>query len=205
MERRKEKSCLAKTGFRCGLLAVLALVALVTVAQADEHAAQHHGEATADDHPHDVAEAHHHGHVAANEVGLVFGITKEPHHDGQFTVGAEYEHRFSKRWGVGAFVDFAGGDLRNYLFGLVACYHPLDHVRLHAGPALEFHNGRGGITHDEHGDAVVDEDETFFVLRVGAAYSFHFNEHWGVAPTVSADFVDGETVWVYGASLNYGW
>lgn len=198
------------------LVHVWLFVCLVVVVVTGTAVAQEHGDGTSAEpagHPSDAEEhgesAGHHEHAFhPNDVGVFIGATDEKGHDLQFTYGLDYERRFSQHWGVGALVDYAGGDLRNTVLAVPVYWHPGGGWKLIAAPGVELHNGRGGggehAKSDEgHGEA--DGDETHFLFRLGAGYHFHVADHWGVVPTVDLDFVDGEEVLVYGVGLAYGW
>jgi hypothetical protein len=108
---------------------------------------------------------------------------------------------------VGGLIDYAGGGLRNTVLAVPVYWHPGGGWKLIAAPGVEFHNGRGGGEHakSEGGHGEADEDETYFLFRIGAGYHIHLGEHWGLVPAVDLDFVDGEQVWVYGVGVAYGW
>ena len=86
-------------------------------------------------------------------------------------------------------------------------WHPGGGWKLIAAPGVEYHEGRGYVVtpHKNEGHDEVDEDETYFLFRLGVAYDIHLAGNWGLAPAVNLDLVDGEKVWVYGASITYGW
>jgi hypothetical protein len=170
--------------------------------------AQEHGESTSAGSPeHDESAGHHENSFHPNDFGVFLGVTDEKGHDLEFTTGLDYERRFSKHWGVGGLVDYAGGDLRNTVLAVPVYWHPGGGWKLSAAPGVEFHNGRGDgepvLAEEAVGE--VDEDETHFLFRVGVGYHVHVSDHWGVVPTVNLDFVDREEVWVYGIGVAYGW
>lgn len=173
---------------RLGVL-VLALAAASSAALGEEEG---HGEAG----------PVHHGRDFKNEAAVFLGATEEEGHDSQFTWGFDYKRRVAERWAVGGLFDHAGGELRNsVLAGLVFFWPGLGNLQLLAGPGVEVHEGRGG---EGHGGEV-DEDETFFLFRLGIAYDIHIGEHLGLVPGLNLDLVDGEEIWVYGLALTYGW
>jgi len=169
----------------------LVLLAAPALAAAQEHEAEPSGDDGAETHGHEYH---------PNEIAVFFGETDEPGHDPQFTLGVEYERRLSQRWGVGALVDYAGGGLRNTVVAVPVFWHPGERWILLAAPGVEAHDGRGD---DGHGG--VDEDETFFVFRLGTVYLIPLAGSWKLAPAVNLDLVDGEKVWVYGANVTFGW
>jgi len=166
--------------FRLALAFVVILAAACFAASADgseEPAGGHDG----GDHP-----LHKHG------IGLFLGVTDEDEHGSEATVGVNYEYRLGRRWGVGGNVDYAGGDARNTVLAAMGYFHPVRELKLMLGPGIEHHNGSGGH----------DGDHDNFVVRVGAAYDFEIGERFGIAPVVVVDFVDGETVLVYGVDFD---
>jgi hypothetical protein len=178
--------------------------------------AQEHGHETADEHGTRTAEDHgtheegeeaaHHGHsFHPNEIAFFAGFTDEKHHDTEFSIGLEYEHRLSQEWGVGGLFEYTNG-LRNYILAVPFYFHPGGSWKIVGAPGIEFHNGRGDVvTPHSEGHGEVDEDESYFLFRLGVAYDIHLGGSWGLAPAIDLDFVDSERVWVYGAALTYGW
>mgnify|MGYP001547271281 FL=1 len=167
-------------------------------------------EAVADEHEEHGEHGGRHEHK--NEIALFLGATDEHGHDTEFTYGLEYARRISSSFAVGGLVDYAGGGLRNLVLGVPVFWWP--HVtdwgalKLLAAPGVEFHNGRNGGSPEHHKSEDgehADEDETHFLFRIGAAYSFHLGQSFGIEPAVNLDFVNGEEVWVYGLNLTYGW
>ena len=172
-----------------------------------------HGEAAAHD-----GEGAHSGHHdrshLKNEFAVFLGATDEEGHATQFTWGFDYKRRVADRVAVGAFMDHAGGDLRNSLVGALVVWWPVGNLELYAGPGIEFHDGRnqdgdggdgGHDGHDEEGHGGPDANATYFAFRIGAGWDFHIGQNYGIVPTVALDLVDGEQVWVYGIAATYGW
>jgi len=121
------------------------------------------------------------------------------------TWGLDYKRRIAKRWAAGGWFDYAGGDLRNSAAGGIVAFWPgLGDLQLLAGPAVEFHEGRGGGGHGEEGGEP-DKDATYFLFRIGVGYDFHIGERYGIVPIVMLDFVNNEEVWVYGLGFTHGW
>jgi hypothetical protein len=185
-------------------LVVLLVLAGVAVQASDSEPP--HGEAPAEEQGTEAHGGHARGtlHTYNREIALLIGITDESGHDSQGTLGLEYLHRMGKNWGMGAMVDYVGGNQRNWIIGVPFAYYPGGGWKLLVAPAVEFHRGRGEMDHgDGHGE--IDEDETYFALRLGVAYDFAVSDHWRISPTVDLDFVDGHHVWIYGVNLNYAW
>ncbi len=193
---------------------LLVLLAAPTFAQ-DEEPAEHTEDAVET-----ATEAAEHGEKGThdenayepNEISGFVGLTDEKGHDPEFTLGLDYERRLSLHWGVGGLIDYAGGDLRNTLFAVPVFWHPTRDWKIIAAPGIEFHSGRGSTAHGEGGtgksegsQGEADEDETYFLFRLGTTYHFHLTENWDVAPALFIDFVNGERVWVYGLGFSREW
>ncbi len=160
-----------------------------------EETAPHGGEASA-----------HHGRAHRNEVAVFLGETSESGHDAEFTWGLDYKRRISDQWAAGVIFDYAGGELRNSIVAPSISFWPgLGNLQLIGAVGVEFHNGRnsGGHEESEHGEAS-DSDETYFLVRLGAAYDIHLGGSFGLVPQVNLDFVESEEVWVYGLGVSYG-
>ena len=129
-------------------------------------------------------------HYHQNSVGLFLGNTYEDSHHGSengFTVGFNYERRFTKLLGIGGFYEYAGGDFDKWSIGVPLFIHPYKGLRFQLAPGLEHKEGN---------------DE--FLFRTGAAYHFELTEQWVVVPEVNVDFVDGEEAFVFGLAFGIG-
>jgi hypothetical protein len=186
---------------------LLSVFLLAVPAMAQEHPAAETGEHGTEAEAHEHGEgAEHHGYgYHPNHIALFFGVTDEEGHDLEFTLGFDYERRLSQRWGVGVMIDHAGGGLRNSVLGVPVFWHPGGKWKLWAAPGVEYHNGRGQVVegHGEHGE--IDEDETYFLVRLGVGYDIPLGGSWGLTPNLNVDFVEGERVWVYGVAFTFGW
>jgi len=130
------------------------------------------------------AEGEHEGGEHRHHVGLFLGNTYLEGENGA-TVGLDYEYRLSPLFGIGATLEYAGGD-HDATIGATSLYlHPLGHWRLQVGPGVE----------REHG-------ENEFLIRTGISYEFEF-DRWTLAPTVNVDFVDSEESWVFGLAVGH--
>jgi hypothetical protein len=104
-----------------------------------------------------------------------------------FTLGLDYEYRLNRRWGVGALIDFAGGDFRSWVAGMPVFLHPGRGWKLLLAPGVE-------DKEDEDGE---------FLVRVGVLYDFEVGR-FTIAPALQVDFVDDEEVLVYGVNIGKG-
>ena len=106
-----------------------------------------------------------------------------------FTFGFEYEYKFNKQWGLGAVYERTNDAHHGDGVGVWVAslyYHPSYNIRLGIGAGEE--KVGGGHPHTES------------LIRVSAAYDFHIG-NYGVAPTIAADFVDGNEAIVFGVAF----
>jgi hypothetical protein len=103
--------------------------------------------------------------------------------DHGFTLGLDYEYRLSRWLGLGGMVDFVGSGDREYVVGIP--------VFLHATKRLTFELAAGLERSDGSSNALV---------RLGAMYGIPLGPV-ELVPTVALDFVDGDTVYVFGAAF----
>ena len=102
------------------------------------------------------------------------------------TVGLEYQHRFTRTWGLAVAFEYVGGGARNWMTGVGPVLYPVAGLELVAGPGLEYNDG-----------------ESEFVFRVGLGYAFEVGR-WSLTPAFNLDFVEGEHTYVYGLYVGKG-
>ena len=145
------------------------------------------------------------GHHFKNAFALFLGATNEHGHGTEATWGLEYGRALTPHWTIGGLIDYAGGGQRNLVIAPLVVWKPFagGGFVLLAAPGIEYHNGRGTVEHHlaKAEAAGLDEDETYFVLRLGTAYYFHLGSRFGIGPAVNLDLVEDEQVWVYGVNL----
>jgi hypothetical protein len=122
-----------------------------------------------------------------NAVAIFGGITDEDRRERASTIGFEYERRLSERFGVGALVEHAFGDLDFTIYAVPFAYHS-GRWRWYVAP---------GIEDPDH------SSETEFLVRVGVEYFFDVGDYH-IGPQFDVDFVDGEEVLVLGVMLARG-
>ena len=129
-----------------------------------------------------------HGHeYHKHHVAVFLGNTHDYHSEDTFTVGVDYEYRFSQYVGLGALVDFAGTKFDITVLGGGLFFHPWNDLRVLAAGGNEHHSG---------------DDE--FLVRLGVMYDFFIND-WSVSPTVNVDLLEsGHENWIYGIALGRG-
>jgi hypothetical protein len=162
--------------------AVVAVLLLVLPAAAADES---HGTGSEAEH----ASSRHHD--FRHELALFAGGTDEQGHDTELTLGLEYAYELSPKIALGPLLEHVGGELRNTILAVPLHWKPAGGLILLAGPGVEYHEGRGRG----------DEDDTHFLFRLGVGYNFHLGERYSVLPSVNLDLVDGEEVWVWGASF----
>ena len=130
-------------------------------------------------------EEHKESHYHRHHVGLFLGST---HEEGQheFTIGLDYEYRFSQYVGIGLLGEYVGEDAREAVILIPLFIHPYKGFRFMAAPGIK-----------------PKKDEEKFILRLGVAYQFPIG-NWTIAPEFNLDFTEGNTVEVYGVSFGYG-
>jgi hypothetical protein len=130
-------------------------------------------------------EEHKESHYHLNHVGLFLGSTHEEGED-EFTIGLDYEYRFSQYFGIGAVLEYVGEDAREGVGMGLLFIHPYKGFRFLAGAGVK-----------------PKAEETKFIWRLGIGYRFPIG-NWTIAPEFNLDFTEGRTVEVYGVSFGYG-
>ncbi|MBP2646651.1 MAG: hypothetical protein H6Q77_275 [Gemmatimonadetes bacterium] len=122
-----------------------------------------------------------------NKLSGFVGGTVE-HEGTAFTLGLDYERRLGPLFGVGVIIDKAFGGERAFIAAGALYWHPLPPMRLDIAPGFE---------------RIEAEDESAFVLRLGADYDFEIKERWSLGPNVNLDLANGRAVFVFGAELGF--
>lgn len=133
-----------------------------------------------------AAEDEHHS-FHANFLGVFAGVTDEDRRERAATFGIEYERRLSERFGIGALVEHAFGDLDFTIYAIPFAWH--------AGPWKWY--VAPGIENSDH------HSGNEFLLRVGVEYGFEIGDY-EIAPQFDVDFVDGEEVLVLALTFGRG-
>ena len=129
---------------------------------------------------------HKESHYHRNHVGLMLGNTHEEGED-HFTVGLDYEYRFTEYVGIGVLLEFVGKDYREGVAMVPLFIHPYKGFRFVAAAGVK-----------------PKKDAEKFIWRLGIGYRFPIGGNWTIAPEFNLDFTEGETAEVYGISLGYG-
>jgi hypothetical protein len=170
--------------------------------------------ATAQEHatgpPEGAEEAHEGEEHHKNALAVFLGGTHAEDQT-QGTIGLEYARHLASRVGLVLAFEYAGGDLREYILGAGVAVNPVGGLVFTVGADLE----RRPVE-EEHGEEHGGEPEvevasteagggkeSLFVFRLGVTYEIELGERWHLAPQFNLDFVDGETVEVFGASVGF--
>ena len=130
-------------------------------------------------------EEHKESHYHRNHVGLFLGNTYEEGED-EFTIGLDYEYRFSQYFGIGLLGEYVGEDAREGVGMVLLFIHPYKGFRFVAAAGVK-----------------PKAEETKFIWRLGIGYRFPIG-NWTIAPEFNLDFTEGRTVEVFGVSFGYG-
>lgn len=119
-----------------------------------------------------------------NEISIFVGGTSNSDATA-FTLGVDYQHRFSKVFGFGGLVDYAMGDIQSVLVAPAVYLHAWK-FEFTVAPAAEF-----------------SESDIKAVLRLGAAYEIELKKFL-ISPSVFFDTERNESPsWVYGLSFGF--
>lgn len=134
----------------------------------------------------------HEEHFHRNEFTLVLASTYEAEEgENLFTVGGEYERRFTPRIGVsGTFEHFS--DVGAWVFVFPATFRVWRGLKLLAGPGLEHVSRRGnGQEETQNGEETAESGaDNLFLFRFGAQYGFELGERFAIVPSIEFDLVD---------------
>jgi hypothetical protein len=146
----------------------------------------------------------HEEHFHRNELALVLASTYEAGEEKNlFTVGGEYERRFTSRLGAGATFEHLS-EVGGWVFIFPITFRVYRELKLLAGPGFEHQSRRP----EEHGDVpgeVGGEAENLFLFRIGVHYGFELGERYSIVPGIELDWIDEEhgvaRALVYGVNL----
>jgi len=126
---------------------------------------------------------------ATHYPGLFIGSTT---FDGEsnLTIGLEYEYRLSKNWGFGGAIESIPDAHKEdgvVVWSLMGFYHPVEHLKFGLGLGQERIGGA--------------DKKNKELLRFAAAYEIPITKSFEIAPTLDADFIDGEVAFVAGVAF----
>ena len=170
----------------------------------EEHAAsEEHGEAHGEEH-----HLHkHHFAVILSSTEAVEEHVEEPNGDGHgephsegsnggkddpdFTIGFDYERRFTQLFGVGGMFDWVVEGRREFLLGPIAFLHPFAGSKFWLAPLAE---------------RVRETGDWDLVWRIGAGWDFTIGKSgkYSISPNVNYDITDEHELWVFGVAFGLG-
>lgn len=130
------------------------------------------------------------GHAVAQErphhLSVIAGATILDVDDSEhaFTLGLDYEYRVSERIGLGVVAERAFGPVDSTTLLATADIHLWQGLAIQTGPGVEF----------------VDDD-TAFVVRLGALYEFELGDGFTLSPQAHYDFSTAENAVVVGVAV----
>ena len=126
-----------------------------------------------------------HKNLLAVEVGIA-SENPDSLRDKGLAVGLAYERRLTERFGVGGFVERTWGDFDIWVYGIPLSYR-INQWKFFVAPGVEDPDGQ----------------DNEFLLRLGGEYAFDMGG-WELAPQIKVDFVDGETIYLAGVAIGWG-
>lgn len=150
------------------------------------------------------AESDDHGRFHRDFLMGFVGMTAEDRRNRALTIGIDYNHWITTRFGIGAGVEWAFGDLDFTVFTVPLSYR-FGEWKIFAGPGWEVTEGddipqppgaRSGGGPEPGG--------TEILVRAGVEYAFPVGRY-EVAPKLMVDFIDGDEVLVLGVAFGRGY
>ena len=108
-----------------------------------------------------------------------------------FTIGFDYERRFTQLFGFGGMLDWVAEGRREFLFGPIGFLHPLAGSKFWVAPLAE---------------RVRETGDWALVIRVGAGWDFPVGKSgkYSIAPNINYDISDEHRLWVIGLAIGRG-
>ncbi len=167
---------------------LLAIITLVVLLNSSILYSQQHEEQS-----NHVADAH----INKNHIALFNGATTVFEHDiTSYTVGVEYEYRFTKTMGLGLLAEYITPEIDEFVLGITFFIHPFKGLKLMAAPILVY----GEESKEE--DILESEKEARFFGRIGIGYEIHVH-YFTLNPIIDFDFGKTEAMG-YGVGIGYG-
>jgi hypothetical protein len=199
---------------RVWLAIVVAALAILVVAPLQLSAQEHESgepvgehEGTTEEH----REAHEEGrHLHKHHLAVIISATEavEEHgdeHDGNghsegssdskddpdFTIGFDYERRFTQLFGFGGMIDWIAEGRREFLFGPIGVLHPFKGSKFWVAPLAE---------------RVRETGDWGLVVRVGTGWDIPIGKSgkYSIAPNINYDISDEHQLWVVGVAIGKG-
>jgi len=132
-------------------------------------------------------EPHGEGHgYHPNVIALFAGVTSEERREGSFTLGLEYHRRFNDSFGVGVVAEHVFADHEFNVVAIPFSWY-VGQWKLFAAPGFE----------------KSDHHDREFLARVGVEYAIPVGKI-EISPQIMVDFVDDDSVIVFGLALGKG-
>ena len=164
-------------GKRLFVLASFALLAVATVSPA-----------LGEDAIHEDASSHEEVHeFHRNWAALFIGVTSEERRNGKPALGVEYARHLNPAFAIDGIVEYTFGDHDFWVVAVPFAYRT-GPWKVYVAPGFEIEELRDGPSDSE------------FLLRIGGEYAFEIGE-LEIAPQIDVDFVDDETVLIFGVTI----
>ncbi|MGM0531014.1 MAG: hypothetical protein ACQER7_06650 [Bacteroidota bacterium] len=151
-----------------------------------QHAKEEHGNET----EHSQFHTHH--------IALFNGVASNfTHHSTHYSLGIDYEYRFSQFIGTGLIGEYVAVEKGEFLGGIPVFIHFTKGLKLTFAPLLINNEEHTGDNHHTETNRV-----TNFAFRMGAGYSFHLGKV-SLGPSVNFDMGDSNSL-IYGLSVGIG-
>jgi len=136
-----------------------------------------------------------------NHFGGLIGVsTHLDNDDSGFTLGLEYARQFSLHWALGAYTELVSSNLeRDVILAVGGIFYPIRGVSLVVAPGVEF-----ASKDVEHHGEVEQENETEFLLRLGAGYGFQVTSQAGLGPVLLFDRTGNRWTLVFALGMVVG-
>mgnify|MGYP006293087375 CR=1 FL=1 len=154
---------------------------------------------TSAQHAEDGHDGEEHAHYHTHHIAVFNGLTSNfTHNNTAYSVGMDYEYRFSRFIGAGLLTEYIATEEGEILGGLPLFLHLTKGLKVTLAPLLvnkkEHHED-----HDHHGE---ENRVTNFAFRLGAGYGFHVGK-LSIAPSINFDMGESSAL-VYGINIGLG-
>jgi hypothetical protein len=112
--------------------------------------------------------------------------------DPDFTIGFDYERRFTQLFGFGGMLDWIAEGRREFLVGPIGFLHPFKGSKFYLTPLAE---------------RVRETGDWNMVIRIGAGWDFPIGKSgkYSIAPNINYDISEEHELWVAGVAIGMGW
>lgn len=194
-----------------GWLGPLVVAAVIVAVSPTQVVAQEHEQEEAAGAEHEAGEEHefhkHHFAVIISSTESPEEHGEEDHSDGHgdthsegssggkddpdFTIGFDYERRFTKLFGLGGMIDWVAEGRREFLGGPFAVLHPYKGSKFWVAPLAERVRATG---------------DWELVWRIGVGWDFEIGKsgRYSIAPNVNYDITEEHELWVVGLAIGRG-